>query len=122
MLKLTFCLHRLPHLTRAEFQRYWREEHAPLVQKHTETLNIARYVQTHTITHDVNQMLIDSRGGPEGYDGIAELWWTDWETYFAIGDKPGGPEAGAALLKDEATFIDLKRSPLWFNIEHPIIE
>ena len=31
MIKLTFCLRRLPHLTREEFQTYWREQHAPLV-------------------------------------------------------------------------------------------
>ncbi|HBT35125.1 MAG TPA: EthD family reductase, partial [Hyphomonas sp.] len=24
MIKLTFCLRRLPHLSREEFQRYWR--------------------------------------------------------------------------------------------------
>ncbi|MGH7820684.1 MAG: EthD domain-containing protein [Candidatus Binatia bacterium] len=34
MVKLVFCLRRLPHLSRAEFQRYWRETHGPLVRKH----------------------------------------------------------------------------------------
>ena len=29
--------------------------------------------------------------------------------------------AGAALLEDEKTFIDLARSPLWFNEEHVIV-
>ena len=40
MIKLTFCLRRLPHLSREEFQRYWREQHAPLVAKHAKTLGI----------------------------------------------------------------------------------
>jgi hypothetical protein len=28
MIKLVFCLRRLPHLSREEFQRYWLESHA----------------------------------------------------------------------------------------------
>ena len=32
MIKLVFCLRRQPHLSREEFQRYWRECHAPLVE------------------------------------------------------------------------------------------
>jgi hypothetical protein len=27
MIKLVFALRRLPHLSRAQFQQYWREEH-----------------------------------------------------------------------------------------------
>ena len=33
MIKLTFCLHRLPHLSREDFQRYWFEKHAPLIDR-----------------------------------------------------------------------------------------
>ena len=38
MIKLTFCLRRLPHLSREEFQAYWRETHAPLVAERAEVL------------------------------------------------------------------------------------
>ena len=31
MIKLTYCLHLKPSLTRADFQDYWRNKHAPLV-------------------------------------------------------------------------------------------
>ena len=121
MIKLTFCLHRLPHLSREEFQTYWREQHAPLVAKHAKTLGIARYVQTHAVTHDFNGVMRESRGAPEMYDGDAELWWDSWEALFKAGENPGNAEAGAALLEDERKFIDLKRSPLWFNEEHVIV-
>ncbi len=36
MIKLTFCLTRLPNLTLAEFQDYWWNKHAPLVKSHRE--------------------------------------------------------------------------------------
>jgi len=47
MIKLTFCLRRLPHLSLAEFQNYWLASHGPLVRKHQEALAIKRYVQNH---------------------------------------------------------------------------
>ena len=31
MIKVVFCLRRQPHLSRQEFQHYWRTVHAPLV-------------------------------------------------------------------------------------------
>ena len=74
MVKLTFVLRRAAHLTRAEFQRYWREQHAPLVEKHRDVLGIRRYVQVHTLDTDANEMLRASRGAPEACDGVAELW------------------------------------------------
>ena len=33
MIKLVFCLRRLPHLSREAFQRYWLDSHGPLVRK-----------------------------------------------------------------------------------------
>ena len=36
-------------------------------------LRIKRYVQSHTLTSPVNEALRRGRGGPEPYDGVAEL-------------------------------------------------
>lgn len=44
MVKLVFCLRRLPRLSRAEFQAYWREKHGSLVQERAALLGIRRYV------------------------------------------------------------------------------
>jgi uncharacterized protein (TIGR02118 family) len=121
MLKLVFCLHRLPHLSRAEFQRYWREQHAPLVESHAATLRIQRYVQLHTLDDELNDALRASRGGPESYDGIAELWWRDRDDLVAATQSDGGRRASLALLEDERRFIDLARSPLWVATEVPIV-
>ncbi|MEL7547944.1 MAG: EthD domain-containing protein [Pseudomonadota bacterium] len=117
-----FCLHRLPHLDRSAFQTYWRETHAPLVAQHAAALNIRKYVQTHARTHDANKGVQAARGAPEGFDGIAELWWDSWDSLAAATESPIGIKAGTALLKDEATFIDLKRSPLWFNEEFVFVD
>ena len=75
MVKLVFCIRRLPALSREEFQRYWRETHGPLVRRHARVLRIRRYVQSHTLEHPMNAALAESRGAPDAFDGVAELWW-----------------------------------------------
>ena len=122
MIKLSFALRRLPQLSREEFQRTWRQDHAPLVEKHREALRIRRYVQLHTTDDALNEALRASRGGPEPYDGVAELWWDSLEDLAAVVATPEGAAAGAALLEDERRFIDLERSPLWLGREYVIFE
>jgi len=121
MIKLVFCLRRLPQLSREEFQRYWFERHAPLVRSHAATLKIRRYVQTHTDAQPLNDALQASRGGPDAYDGVAELWWDSADALAAATATPEGQAAGAALLEDERRFIDLERSPLFVAVERSII-
>ena len=122
MIQLVFALRRRAELTRAEFQHYWREKHAPLVASHREALRIRRYVQVHTADLEVNAALRASRGAPEEYDGVAELWWESAEELAAALRDPAGIEAGRALLEDERRFIDLERSPLWVGTDHVVID
>ena len=121
MIKLVFCLRRLPPLTLEEFQRHWHERHAPLVRAHAAALGIRRYVQTHTLEHPVNAALRASRGGPDAFDGVAELWWDSAEALAAASASPEGRAAAAELLDDERRFIDLAHSPLFVAVERPIV-
>jgi uncharacterized protein (TIGR02118 family) len=120
MIKLSFCLNRLPGLSRLEFQKYWFEKHAPLVKKHSSVLRIRRYVQTHALSTPFNDAIRASREAPEMYDGVAELWWDSLDDLMAPGGSEEGRAAGLALLEDERKFIDLPRSPLWLSEEKPI--
>jgi uncharacterized protein (TIGR02118 family) len=121
MIKLTFCLHRLPHLSREQFQAYWRNDHAPLVKKNREPLRIRRYVQCHATTTELNDLVRAGRNAPEMYDGVAELWWESFDALQAAMGSPEGQAAGLELLEDERKFIDLARSPLWFGTEFEVI-
>ena len=120
MLKLTFCLHRLPTLSLAEFQDYWLNRHGPLVRGLQPALGMVRYVQLHRLDNDLGDGMRRVRRAPEPYDGVAELWWESEQSFRAAGLTPAGREAGRTLLEDEAKFIDLPRSPLWLNREEPI--
>jgi uncharacterized protein (TIGR02118 family) len=119
MIKVTFCLHRLPKLGLGEFHDYWLNKHGPLVRRLQPALGMVRYVQQHRLDNDLAAGMQRVRGAPEPYDGVAELWWRD-EAAFTAARGPEAREAGRLLLEDEARFIDLERSPLWLNRENVI--
>lgn len=119
MVHLLFCLRRLPHLSREEFQRYWREQHAPLVKRHATILGIKRYVQAHTIDPELSRGIAAARNSPDPYDGVAEIW-----VELADLTTPPNDEriaAGRALLEDEARFIDLANSPIFLADDNVVI-
>ena len=120
MIKLTFALVRRPELTREAFQTYWFENHAPLVASVREVLRIRRYVQLHSAAPEVSADIRRSRGGPEQFDGVAQLWWDSFEDLTANADNPEAAKAGRLLLEDERKFIDLEKSPLWWGEEKVI--
>lgn len=122
MVKFVFCLRRLGTLSREEFQRYWRGTHGPLVRRHAAALRIRRYVQVHALNDPLNAALRESRGAPESYDGVAELWWDSLEDLTAAVESPDGLRASGELLEDERRFIDHSRSPLWIGEEYSVVE
>jgi uncharacterized protein (TIGR02118 family) len=123
VIKLVFCLRRREGLSREEFQRYWRETHAPLVRERGPALGVRRYVQVHTLPEGASAALAASRGlEDEEYDGVAELWWDSLEALAAAGSTPEGRRAGAELLEDERRFIDLAHSPIFLAEEHAVID
>jgi uncharacterized protein (TIGR02118 family) len=121
MIKLTFCLTRLPQLSREQFQDYWRGTHAPLVASVAETLQIRRYVQLHSLPPAASEAIRASREAPPDYDGVAELWFDSLEALAQNGARPEAQAAGRLLLEDERRFIDLPKSPLWFGEEKVIV-
>ena len=121
MVKLIFCIRRLPHLSREEFQKYWLEEHGPYVRERASLVGMVRYVQLHTTHETANEMLRASRGGPEAYDGVAELWFESVEAMGAGFADEAGRRAADELLEDEKRFIDLANSPLWLADSHTLV-
>ncbi len=122
MIKLVYCLRRLPHLSREEFQRYWLETHGALVRERAQALRIRRYVQVHTLEGWINEALRESRDALEGYDGVAELWWESVEDFATATASPEGRKAGEELLEHERRLIDMERSALWVAKEQAIVE
>jgi uncharacterized protein (TIGR02118 family) len=119
MIRFVYLLRRLPKLSREAFQHYWRENHGPLVAKHSTSMRIRRYVQSHTIEDPLNDIMKETRGSMEPYDGVADLWWNNVEELAAAGALPEAQKAAEELLEDEKNFIDFSRSSIWFAYELP---
>ncbi|OLO27301.1 hypothetical protein BTR23_20470 [Alkalihalophilus pseudofirmus] len=123
MIKLTFCICRLPHLTHEEFDRYWKDHHAELVRSYAKELRIRRYIQVPAYNNQaVQEKARKSRAAEfKEFDGIAELWWDSLNDLISALGTPEGAAADKVLLEDEKRFIDLSRSRLWYGVEREII-
>jgi len=119
MIKLTFCLRRRPDLSVEEFRRYWKDEHGPLVRERATLLGVHKYQQVHTLDEPELHAALQSRNGgaPEPFDGIAEVWVDDVDTFRNGAGTPESKQAARDLLEDEARFIDLPTSPMWLGEE-----
>jgi uncharacterized protein (TIGR02118 family) len=123
LIKLVFTIRRRSGMTRDEFQSYWRNEHARLVERHAEVLRIRRYVQTHARDTDADDAISGARGSlPGQYDGVAEIWWESVADLLAASSSEQGQAAAGALLEDEMHFIDLPNSPIWLGEENIVID
>lgn len=122
MIKLVFCVRKREDLPVDEFYRYWLQDHGPLVASHAQALNIVRYVQSHTVNPELGQAVSSQRGMKvKGFDGLAEVWWESADTLDAALSSPEGEAAGAALAADEARFIDMENSTIFFSEEHQVV-
>lgn len=124
-LKMIICVRRRPELSRAEFQRYWLENHAPLassVRARGLAPPMTGYVQNHTLDVPSVEVFRHQRGmNVEPYDGVTEVWLDRIEDLDMGPDV--SPELVAAqqmLVEDEAKFVDLARSRVFMAEAHGI--
>ena len=114
------CLHRHPNLSRKEFQDYWKNDHAALFQSFVDTHKAKRYVQDHTIDSPANDMLRESRGMVQEFDGVAEVWFESEQAFIEAMSSPEGQKLGEVLHADESKFIDHARSTAFLAEEHEV--
>lgn len=125
MIKLTYCLHRKPEMSREEFQAYWRGTHAPLVKAAQQALGIRRYIQQHTVDSPIGAANNEGRGIPYGdgedFDGVAELWFDSEEAVAAAVASEEGQKHARILFEDEANFIHFPRSRSFITHANEVI-
>ena len=118
-IKLVYCLTRKEGLTREQFQDYWLNQHAPLVDSVKHLMGMTRYVQSHTYESDMSRAIRAARGGGEPYDGVMEGWMDSEEQAMAALTE-ASLAALQALLDDEHRFIDFDESRIFLTREHVI--
>ena len=114
---MVFCLRRLPEVDAEEFSRYWREEHAVLFRDYADALAVRRYTQSHRLPGKLNDALRAHRGAPDGYDGVAEVWFDSLDELRTAMASEAGRAAAEVLIADERHFIDHAASPIWIAEE-----
>ena len=120
MFKLFFCLRRRSDLSREQFLEHWHGIHADIARRGANALGAVKYVQNHTLSLPINEALRDSRGAPEPFDGVVELWFESVEDVASTFHEPDARAAIKALLVDEPNFIDLEASPIFLAEAHPM--
>ena len=105
MVKVVYCINKLPNLSDEEFHRYWRDVHGPIASR---IPGCRRYVQSHTLYRGKTR---------PPYDGCAEMWMDDWDAY----KKAMGSDELKAALEDEKKFIDHSRTAFFVTEEHHVV-
>lgn len=117
MIKVVYCIRRRAGLSAHEFQRYWKEVHAPMMLQRAEALRLAGYVQTSPLENSYSSRVERPGVLDAPFDGIAELYWASEQ------DMRHGFESAEAvalqrdLARDETNFIDHARSARWIATE-----
>jgi uncharacterized protein (TIGR02118 family) len=114
VIKLIYCIRRLPGVNEEEFHRYWREVHGPLAVQFLVMLGACRYVRDHLVSTPLNEMLQESKGHLEPFDGVAEVWWESMDKLLQAMDTEECLQAQDRLFADEEKFIDWSRSCSFF--------
>ena len=71
MVKVSMTLKRKPGMSLAEFHRYWKDVHGPLVLGMPEFM---RHFRTYVQCHSIAEALADVPSAVSQYDGIAAAW------------------------------------------------
>jgi uncharacterized protein (TIGR02118 family) len=107
MLHVHYFITRKSSLGDAEFHRYWREQHAPIV---TAIKQLRSYVQSHRIP---------LAGTSSQYDGEAEVLI---DSLDALAELRQSREYREGALADEGNFIDLARVEWMVTGDHVIVD
>ena len=123
MIKISYLMRRLPHLSLEEFQSYWSEKHPQAAPGDAfSTLGIKRYVQVLPLETDARNLVIGPRAGlVEPFDGIAELWVESIEALERDWSTEKAKEYLEIFFKDEQNFIDWTRSTILVSKENVVM-
>lgn len=96
-IKSLYLTLRKPGMSVVKFQKHWLEKHAPLIPKIPGLLG---YTQAHVLPEIYEQE-------PPCFDGVAELWWPDIETFLTAWNSK---EHRDEQVDDLQKFIDMENT------------
>jgi len=123
MIKISYLMRRLPHLSLEEFQSYWSEKHPQAAPEDAfSTLGVKRYVQVLPLETDARDLVIGPRPGlVEPFDGMAELWVESIEALESDWSTEKAKEYVTIFFEDEQNFVDWTRSTILVSREQIVM-
>ena len=118
MFKLIMLVKKQDGLSDAEFRARW-QAHSEKVLGFQEALCIRGYTKTLPLHGNAPATQRDTL--PFAYDAMGELWYDSREIFETARQSSAGQAALVALRADEATFVDLAQSVLWFGEEERLL-
>ena len=118
MFKLIMLVKKRDGLSDAEFRARW-QAHSEKVLGFQAALRIRGYAKTLPLCHNTPATQRDTQPFP--YDAMGELWYDSREVFETARQSSAGQAALVALRADEATFVDLAQSVLWFGEEERLL-
>lgn len=96
-IKSMYLTKRLPGMSVEEFKEHWLNTHAPLIP---ETPGLVAYTQSHTVAEAYEQE-------NPCYDGIAELWWPNVDTFLKAWNSKQHRDQ---QISDLEKFVDMENT------------
>jgi uncharacterized protein (TIGR02118 family) len=114
MIKVSILLKRKPEMSPADFHRYWKDVHGPMVLGVPELM---RYVRKYVQCHAIAEIFSDTPGVTSQFDGIAELWG---DSIDDIKRALAEPKYLEVIRRDEEKFLDLANCVFMVTEEIPM--
>ena len=123
MIKISYLMRRLPHLSLEDFQSYWSEKHPQAAPADAfAILGVQRYVQVLPFETDARNLVIGPRTGLEDpFDGIAELSVESEDALARNWSTNKAQEYVKIFFDDEQNFIDWTRSTILVSRENVVV-
>jgi uncharacterized protein (TIGR02118 family) len=119
MVKIVTLIKRKAGMSKEDFSEYWANVHAPLAMSEKGPPGFRRYAQVDRLrTPVVGEAGFEHLQDAE-FDGIAEMWFDDWDSLndcltFFFGDE------GKAVREDMDKFVDLESAVMYFGEDRVI--
>ena len=119
MFKIIMLVKKKPEFSTEAFIARW-QQHSEKVLGFKDVLNIRHYTKTLPLQAS-GQPTTQRDTLPFEFDAMGELWYDSRADFQRARETEAGQATLAALREDEAAFVDLQHSVMWFGEEERVL-
>jgi len=115
MFKIIMLVKKKPEFSTEAFIARW-QQHSEKVLGFKDVLNIRHYTKTLPLQANTQRDTL-----PFKFDAMGELWYDSRADFQRARETEAGQAALAGVGGDEAAFVDLQHSVMWFGEEERVL-